>query len=87
MSNPEDYIVTEELVSTAYHSLQAVQSKKDGQPYLLKRFFRLNAQGIASLRSGMQLARELHLDIILEPVEFFEHGLHASILYLSLIHI
>jgi histidine kinase len=81
LSKLENYIVTNELVSTGYYILHAVKEKGTGKEFLLKNFLRLNPQRIAYLRNGMQLAKELHLDLILEPVDFFEQGLQASILY------
>jgi serine/threonine protein kinase len=77
----EDYLITGDLVSTGFFTLYTVKHKSNGEVFLLKTFHRLDAYRIASLRSGMQLIKELQLDIILEPVEFFEQGLQASILY------
>ena len=68
-------------MSTGFFTLYTVKHKSSGEVFLLKTFHRLDAYRIASLRSGMQLIRELQLDIILEPVEFFEQGFQASILY------
>ncbi len=81
MSYPEDYISTNELVKTGYYQLNAVHHKTAGTKYLLKKFFRVDTQQVAALRSGVELMRELQLDILLEPVELFEQGVQASILY------
>lgn len=81
MSYPDDYISTSELVKTGYYQLNAVHHKTDGTKYLLKKFFRVDTQQVAALRSGVELMRELRLDMLLEPVELFEQGVQASILY------
>jgi histidine kinase len=81
MSRIENYMAIEQLVQTGYYNLQRVQHRSSGEVFLLKHFYRLTTQKIATLRAGVKLAQELHLDFILEPVEFFEQGLNASTLY------
>jgi serine/threonine protein kinase len=81
LSYPDDYISTNELVKTGYYQLNAVHHKTAGTKYLLKKFFRVDTQQVAALRSGVELMRELQLDMLLEPVELFEQGVQASILY------
>ncbi|WP_336517156.1 adenylate/guanylate cyclase domain-containing protein [Pollutibacter soli] len=81
MSRPDEYIDTAELVRTNYYQLHAVKHKTAGTPYLLKKFFRLDGQQMAGLRSSIELAKELKLEILLEPIEFFEQGVQASVLY------
>lgn len=81
MSKLEEYISIGELVTTGYFTLHIVKHIERGEKFLLKRFLHIDQQGIATLRSGVQLARELHLDIILDPLEIFEQGVQASILY------
>jgi len=68
-------------VKTGYYQLNAVHHKTAGTRYLLKKFFRVDTQQVAALRSGVALMRELQLDMLLEPVELFEQGVQASILY------
>jgi histidine kinase len=81
MSRIENYMAIEQLVQTGYYNLQRVQHRSTGEVFLLKHFYRLDAQRIAALRAGVKLAQELQLNIILEPLEFFEQGLNASTLY------
>jgi predicted ATPase/class 3 adenylate cyclase len=81
MSRIENYMELELVSQTGYYNLLRVQHRDTGEFFLLKHFHRLNAQKIASLRTGVKLAQELKLDIILEPLEIFEQGLNASTLY------
>ncbi len=81
MNTIEDYISTHTLVQTGYYQLHAASHITDGKPYLIKKFLDPDPQQVAGLKSGVHLARELHMDFILEPVEVFEGSDSLSILY------
>ncbi len=76
-----DYRDIETLVENDYYSLHKVECKETGNPFLLKKFYHINDQGIASLKSGVKLAKELKLDIILEPIEVIQLGQQTGVLY------
>lgn len=81
MNNLLDYIETEELVTTGYYSLYSVEEKASKEKFILKKFLRIDEHQLATLKSGVQLALELKLDSILEPIHVFEEGIDVGILY------
>jgi predicted ATPase/class 3 adenylate cyclase len=79
----EDYIETDTIAKTSYYTLHKVKCKAEGKEYLLKKFLKIGQQGIASLKSGVQLAQQLQLNSILEPIEVLEATKQVAILYNS----
>ena len=81
MSTATAYTITSEIVSTAYFTLHTAAHPASGEQYLIKNFFKQDAEKITTLRNGVKLAAELQLDAILDPVELFEENGNVTIVY------
>lgn len=73
-------ILEKEIVRTNYFVLQSV-ALDDGCRYLLKNFLNPDWNKITVFKTGIELAKELHLKFILEPLNLIETPQEVKIIY------
>jgi histidine kinase len=79
--NLNNFSIKKELVQTPYFSLSRVAKTTTDELFLFKKIKNIDKNKIFSFKTGIQLAKELQLDYILEPTELIEEGNEVSILY------
>ncbi len=71
----------EEIVTTSYYHLYFSEREDTGQRFIIKRFHQLDEHHLVSLRNSVQYAKQLQLELILEPIEFIEGEGEGAIIY------
>jgi histidine kinase len=76
-----NFTIEKDLIHTHFYSLHTAVSIDKGEYYLIKKIRNIDRNKLVSFKSGIQLAQELKLDFILDPIALYEDGLDATIVY------